>query len=160
MGIGEFGYGLPNSALEHEKLEFAVYLSENFDGRILRDAVSLDYLHYVHFISADDADFKSFKSTRGKDPFPDLYKPGQVWWLSVNGKTIEELVTNGETKGLKYISILEEGSYFFPFLSDLYYYEERYPYMEKIFDSGEINYKEFKIKVFEINYQKFHDLNN
>ena len=76
------------------------------------------------------------------------------------GKTIEELVTNGETKGLKYISILEEGSYFFPFLSDLYYYEERYPYMEKIFDSGEINYKEFKIKVFEINYQKFHDLNN
>ena len=63
MGIGEFGYGLPNSALEHEKLEFAVYLSENFDGRILRDAVSLDYLHYVHFISADDADIKSFKST-------------------------------------------------------------------------------------------------
>ena len=160
MGIGEFGYGLPNSALEHEKLEFTVYLSENFDGRILRDAVSLDYLHYVHFISADDADFKSFKSTRGKDPFPDLYKPGQVWWLSVNGKTIKELVTNGETKGLKYISILEEGSYFFPFLSDLYYYEERYPYMEKIFDSGEMNYKEFKIKVFEINYQKFHDLNN
>ena len=159
MGIGEFGYGLPNSALEHEELEFTMYLVENFDGRILRDAVSLDYLHYVHFISTGDADFKSFKSPRGKDPFPDLYKPGTVWWLSVNGKTIEELVTNGETKGLKYISILEEGSYFFPFLNDLYHYEERYPYMEKIFDSDEMNYKEFKIKLFEINYQKFHDLN-
>ena len=159
MGVGEFGYGLPNSVLEHEKIEFTKYLVENFDGRILRDAISLDYLHYVHFISIDDADFKSFKSPRGKDPFPDLYKPGTVWWLSVNGKTIEELVTNGETKGLKYISILEEGSYFFPFLNDLYHYEERYPYMEKIFDSDEMNYKEFKIKLFEINYQKFHDLN-
>ena len=39
MGIGEFGYGLPNSALEYEKIKFTVYLVENFDGRILRDAV-------------------------------------------------------------------------------------------------------------------------
>jgi len=30
--------------------------------------------------------------------------------------------------------------------------------MEKIFDSNEMNYKEFKIKAFEINYQKFHEL--
>jgi hypothetical protein len=32
--------------------------------------------------------------------------------------------------------------------------------MEKIFDSDEMDYKEFKIKVFEINYQKFHDLSD
>ena len=157
-GIGEFGYGLPNSVLEHEKIEFTEYLVENFDGRILRDATSLDYLHYVSLVSSDSGDFKSFKSPREKDPFPDLYKPGKVVWISVNGKTIKELVTNGETKELKYIGILENGSYFFPFLNDLYYNEGQYPYMEKFFDSDEMNYKEFKIKVFEINYEKFHDL--
>tara|TARA_Y100000310_G_scaffold155174_1_gene154645 strand:- start:1618 stop:3252 length:1635 start_codon:yes stop_codon:yes gene_type:complete len=160
MKVGEFGYGLPNSVLEHEKLEFAEYLVVNFDGKILRDETVIDYLHYVSLILDDNADFKSFKSPRGMDPYPDLYEPGKVVWLSVNGKTIEELITNGETKGLKYIGILEKGSYFFPFVNDLYYNEEKYPYMEKIFDSNEMNYKEFKMKAFEINYKKFHDLND
>ena len=159
-GIGEFGYGLPNSVLEHEKIEFTEYLVENFDGKILRDETVIDYLHYVSLISGDNADFKSqIESPRGKDPYPDLYESGKVVWLSVNAKTIKELITNGETKELKYIGILENGSHFFPFLNGLYYNEEKYPYMKKIFDSDEMNYKEFKIKVFEINYQKFHDLN-
>ena len=160
MGIGEYGYGLPNLTLENEKLQFAEYLVENFDGRILRDDKTLDYLAYVSLTSGNDIDFKEFKSPRGKDPYPDLYEPGKVVWLSVNGKTAEELVTNGQTKGLKYIGILEQGSNFFPFLNDLYYNEENYAYMKKIFDSDEMNYKEFKIKVFEIDYKKFHELND
>ena len=157
MGVGEFGYGQPNSVMEHEKIEFTEYLVDNYDGRILRDETVIDYLAYVS-LTSDDNDFKSFKSPRGKNPYPDLYEPGKVVWLSVNGKTIEELITNGETRELKYIGILEKGSYFFPFLNDLYYNEEKYPYMEKIFDSDEMDYKEFKIKAFEINYQKFHEL--
>ena len=79
--------------------------------------------------------------------------------MSVYGKTIEELVTNGETRDLKYIAILAKGSYYSPFLNDLYYNEGKYPYMKKIFDSNEMNYKEFKIKVFEIDYKIYHDLN-
>ena len=159
MGIGEFGYGLPNSALEREKVKFTEYLVENFDGRILRDEVVNDYLAYVN-LTSDDNDFKTFKSPRGKNPYPDLYEPGKVVRMSVYGKTIEELVTNGEPRGLKYIGILEKGSYFFPFLNDLYYIEENYPYMKKVFDSDEMGYKEFKIKIFEIDYKNFHELNN
>ena len=160
MKVGEFGYGLPNSVLEHEKIEFTKYLVENFDGRILHDEDVVDYLVYVSLTQDDNADFKEFKSPRGKDPYPDLYEPGKVVWLQVNGKTIEELITNGETIGLKYIGILEKGSYFFPFMNDLYYNEEKYPYMEKIFDSNEMNYKEFKIKAFEIDYEKFYLIKN
>ena len=160
MKVGEFGYGLPNSVLEHEKIEFTKYLVENFDGRILHDEDVVDYLVYVYLTQEDNADFKEFKSPRGKDPYPDLYEPGKVVWVQVNGKTIEELITNGETIGLKYIGILEKGSYFFPFMNDLYYNEEKYPYMEKIFDSNEMNYKEFKMKAFEINYEKFYLIKN
>jgi len=159
MGIGEFGYGLPNLTLENEKIKFTEYLVENFDGRILRDAETLDYLAYVSLTSDDNIDLKEFKSPRGKDPYPDLYEPGKVVWLSVNGKTVDELITNGEAKGLNYIAILKKGSYFFPFLNDLYHNEERYPYMGKIFDSDEMGYKEFKIKAFEINYKKFYEIN-
>ena len=35
MGIGEFGYGLPNSALEREKIKFTEHLVENFDVQLL-----------------------------------------------------------------------------------------------------------------------------
>ena len=157
-GITGFGYGLPNTALENEKIKFTEYLVENFDGRMLRDEVVNDYLAYVN-LTSDDNDFKMFKSPRGKNPYPDLYEPGKVVRMSVYGKTVEELVTNGETRDLKYIAILEKGSYFFPFLNDLYYNEEKYPYMKKIFDSNEMNYKEFKIKVFEIDYKIYHELN-
>ena len=160
MGIGEFGYGLPNSAHEFEKVKFTEHLVENFDGRILRDAVVIDYLSYVNLTSGDNADFKKIKSPREKDPYPDLYKPGSVVQVYIHGNTVEELVTNGEARGLKYIGILENGSYFFPFLNDIYYNEENYPYMKKIFDSEEMNYEEFKIKVFEIDYKKFHELND
>ena len=159
MGIGEFGYGPPNSALEQEKLEFTEYLVENFDGRILREQTVDDYIAYVN-LTSNDNDFKSFKSPRGKDPYPDLYEPGKVVRISIYGKTIEELITNGETRNLKFIGILEEGSYFFPFLNQLYDNEENYPYMKKIFDSDEMGYKEFKIKVFEIDYKKFHQLDD
>ena len=86
MKVGEFGYGLPNSVLEHEKIEFTKYLVENFDGRILHDEDVVDYLVYVYLTQDDNADFKEFKSPRGKDPYPDLYEPGKVVELQVNGK--------------------------------------------------------------------------
>ena len=158
MGITGFGYGPPNLALENEKIKFTEYLVENFDGKMLRDETVNDYLAYVN-ITSDDNDFKTFKSPRGKNPYPDLYEPGKVVRMSVYGKTVEELVTNGETRELKYIAILAEGSHYFPFLNDMYYNEEKYPYMKKIFDSNEMYYKEFKIKVFEIDYKIYHELN-
>ena len=108
----------------------------------------------------NSVDFKSFKSPRGKDPYPDLYQPGKVVWIPVTGNTLEELITNGEVKQLNYVTVTEKGSYFFPFLNDLYYNEEKYPYLKKIFDSDEVSYKEFKVKAFEINYNKFHEIND
>ena len=120
----------------------------------MRDAVVDDYLAYVN-LTSNDNDFKTFKSPRGKNPYPDLYEPGKVVRINVYGENMEKLVTNGKTVGLKYIGIMEKGSYFFPFLNDIYFNEENYPYMKKVFDSNEMGYKEFKIKVFEIDYKNF-----
>ena len=159
IGIAGFGFGPPNTALEFEKVKFTEHLVENFDGKILREQTVDDYLAYVNLVSSDNH-FKSFKSPREKDPFPDLYEPGKVVRISVYGKTMEELITNAEIKDLKFIGVLEKGSYFFPFLNHLYDNEENYPYMKKIFDSDEMGYKEFKIKVFEIDYKKFHELHD
>jgi len=44
-----------------------------------------------------------------------------------------------------------------PFTDELYYNYNQYPYLKKIFDSDEFGFKTLKIKVFEINYEKFHE---
>ena len=63
----------------------------------------------------------------------------------------------GNKKSLKYIIVKEQNS-FYPFLSDLYSNEDNYPYMIKIFDSQELGYKKLKVKVFEIDYEKFSNI--
>jgi hypothetical protein len=67
---------------------------------------------------------------------------------------LDELVKNGEEFELKYIIAKEEKN-FYPFLSDLYSNEENYPYLTKVFDSDEFGFKKLKLKVFEIDYEKF-----
>ena len=60
---------------------------------------------------------------------------------------------------MKYIAITPEGSYFFPYFKDLFENDDKYPYLKKVFDSNEHGYKKFKVKAFEIDYDKFHELN-
>lgn len=157
IGAGKYGYGSPDSIKEHEKIEYARFLVNNLDGRILSG--STEYLKYIQ--SADKPDsFKTYKSNRDRDPYPDTYKPGSVTQISVYGDSIEELIINGEKRGLKYIAISGDGSYFFPFLASVYENEKQYPYLIKIFDSNEKRFQKYKVKVFEIDYKKFHSLLN
>ena len=78
--------------------------------------------------------------------------------MPIYGKSLGELVENGKEFELKYIIAKKEKN-FYPFLSDLYSNEENYPYMVKIFDSNEFAYKKLKVKVFEIDYEKFNKNN-
>ena len=45
-------------------------------------------------------------------------------------------------------------------MDNLYYDYEKYDYIEKFFDSDEYGFKKLKIKVFEINYNKFNNLSD
>ena len=100
--------------------------------------------------------FKNYKSPRGKDPFPDTYTSGSLVMIRENGQTLEELISNGENSGLKYIGISKDGSDMLLFLDDVYSHEENYPYLIKISDSVEEGYQKLKVKVFRINYEIFH----
>jgi len=157
-GITGFGYGLPKTDFENEKLLFTQSFYENFDGRLLRDVDVTDYLAYVS-LTNENTSLKDVQSPREKNPYPDLYEPGKVVWLSVSGNSIEQLILNGELRSLNYIAITEYGSYYYPFLNSLYENEEKYSFLEKIVDTNEIGFTHFKIKVFEIDYKKFHELN-
>ena len=144
----------PDSELEAEKLEFSKYALNNLDGVTLQDREgSLDYVGYLLLVESTgnykinssiiQNTYKEFKTTSGP-----------------NGKTIEELIADGKNYNLKYVISNETPAFIHPIIDTLYYNYEQYPYLKKIFDSSNQGFKKLKIKVFEIDYEKFNKLLN
>jgi len=154
-GVSKYGYGLIDSEKENEKIEYAKFLVNNLDGRMLDGGYVTEYVKTIKYTETAEL-FENYKSPRGKDPFPDTYTSGSLVMIREDGKTLEELISNGEKSSLKYIGISEDGSYFFQFLDDVYSHEENYPYLIKISDSVEQGYQKLKVKVFRIDYEIFH----
>jgi hypothetical protein len=144
------GY-IPNSQLESEKLEFSKFALENFDeGATLRDYVgSLDYLQYLLISNS----FRDYEINSGiLDSIDSTFEETDA----PNGETIEEFIRNGEDYNLKYIISNEIEGVVHPITDSLYHNHVKYTYLEKIFDSNEYGFKELKIKVFKIDYEKFY----
>ena len=144
----------PDSELEAEKLEFSKYALNNLHGVTLQDYEgSLDYVGYLLLVESTgnykinssiiQNTYKQFEDTNG--PI---------------GTNIEELIADGKNYNLKYIISNETPGFLHPFTDALYYNYEQYPYLKKIFDSSNQGFKKLKIKVFEIDYEKFNKLLN
>jgi len=154
-GVSKYGYGLIDSEKENEKIEYAKFLVNNLDGRMLDGGYVTEYVKTIKYTETAEL-FENYKSPRGKDPFPDTYTSGSLVMIREDGKTLEELISNGEKSGLKYIGISEDGSDMLLFLDDVYLHDENYPYLIKISDSVEEGYQKLKVKVFRIDYNIFH----
>jgi hypothetical protein len=145
-------YGTPYHVLDNEKLEFSEYALNNLQGVVLRDwGGSLDYVPYLTITESPEK-FKSHeinsKITKGNS----FITSGAPY-----GETLEELISDGEKHDLKYIIANEKQGFYHPFTDELYNNYNQFPYLKKIFDSDEFGFKKLKIKVFEINYEKFYE---
>ena len=147
-------YGTPYSVLDNEKLVFSEYALNNLQGIVLRDwGGSLDYVYYLSITESSEK-FKNYKINSEIIP----YKENTFKILGAPyGETLEELITDGERFNLKYIIANEKKGLHYPFTDELYDNHDQYPYLKKIFDSDEFGFKKLRIKVFEINYEKFHE---
>ena len=154
-----FGFGKPDVSFENEKKDFAKFVINNIDGKVLREfGPATDYVVY-QIITEPTAQFKQYKINSEWKDYQELDENEDGFnTISIDGKSLGELVENGKEFELKYIIAKKEKN-FYPFLSDLYSNEENYPYMVKIFDSNEFAYKKLKVKVFEIDYEKFNKNN-
>ena len=144
----------PDSELEAEKLEFSKYALNNLHGVTLQDYEgSLDYVPYLLLSeSTENRKINSSIIQNTYKQFEDSSGP--------NGTNIEELIADGKNYNLKYIISNETPGFLHPFTDALYYNYEQYPYLKKIFDSSNQGFKKLKIKVFEIDYEKFNKLLN
>ena len=154
-----FGFGKPDVSFENEKKDFAKFVINNIDGKVLREfGPATDYVSY-QIITNTPEQFKQYKIGSEWAEYQELDKNEKgIESISIYGKSLAELVKNGKEFELEYIIAKKEKN-FYPFLSDLYSNEENYPYMVKIFDSNEFAYKKLKVKVFEIDYEKFNKNN-
>lgn len=71
-------------------------------------------------------------------------------------ESIKEGIKNGRERNLSYLVVdsLNTKLNRNPILNDVFYHEEKYPYLVKIFDSSEHGYK-YHVKVFKIDYDRF-----
>ena len=144
----------PDSELEAEKLEFSKYALNNLHGVTLRDYEgSLDYVPYLLLSeSTENRKINSSIIQNTYKQFEDSSGP--------NGTNIEELIADGKNYNLKYIISNETPTFIHPITDTLYYNYEQYPYLKKIFDSSNQGFEKLKVKVFEIDYEKFNKLLN
>ena len=149
-------YELPDEELESEKIEFSEYAIKNLKGNIQRDyGHSLDYLH-LQLINNPEGNFKNCNVEYNKE-FCGISLKNLPKTITVSGNTMEELITNGEKYNLKFIISNENSDGFQKFIDDVYFDEEKYPYLIKIFDSKENGFEKLVFKVFKIDYEKFYE---
>ena len=152
-GLFTLRYEKLDPVLENEKMDFAKYALENLHGNTLRDfGGATDYINFV--ILLDHNDFQDFKirswadgTERNKFAYQET---------GVSADNIEDLVLKGESLNLNYLISNQHTTFYYPYIDQVYHNEKQYPYLIKIFDSSEYGYEKLKIKVFEINYEKFH----
>ena len=145
-------YGTPYHVLDNEKLEFSEYALNNLQGVVLRDwGGSLDYVPYLTITESPEK-FKNYEINSQITEGNSFTSSGAPY-----GETLEELISDGEKYELKYIIANEKQGFYHPFTDELYDNYSQYPYLKKIFDSDEFGFEKLKIKVFEINYEKFHE---
>ncbi len=149
-------FGIPDLEEENEKLLVSEFVINNLDGKLFEAGYTVEYDTYVK--ATTNGAFKDFKLNRSPIPKIDIPYNGTYSVTSITGNTIEEIIRNGESFNLRYIAVNEKGNPFFLPLNELYKNEKDFPYLIKIFDSDEREFNKFKVKIFEIDYEKFHEL--
>lgn len=154
-------YDTSNELELEEKTKFADYMLNNFEGTIIDGGNTLQGLRYLKLVDPPGS-FKMYQNSNHNNPQQTMLKEGylvpfastdKLISVSMYAKTLDEFMMIAKEYEIDYISIREEGpeQVFYPYFDKIYTNESQYHFFEKVFDSDERGYKEFKVKVFKIN---------
>lgn len=140
---------------ENEKLEFAKFMLNRTDGKIL---LSNDDAQYGIFLKVNNPEFfKEFKINYKENT--SINEKINTPFISLYAKSLDELISLEPQYDLKYIAIIQNDvTPWHDYLVDVYKNEENYPYLKKIFDSDQVEFQKFKVKLFEIDYEKWQSI--
>jgi hypothetical protein len=163
-GLYTLGFEVSDPILNNEEILFAETLENKFDGKILDAGYTLKGMHYVH-VTDPLGVFKNYKISQD---------PGAYYLFEFNSENINLMPTKLYAKSLEdfievsyeyelnYISINKNGvnDVYYPYLNEIYENEDKFPYLIKVFDTEQEEFEKLKVKVFEIDYEIFYELNN
>ena len=154
-------FGKPDVVFENEKIEFAKFVVNNLHGKTLRDfGPSMDYFFY-YIITDSPSEFKTYKINSDIKQYQKLISESESFdTIFIYGESLQDIIINGKEYKLRYIISNENSEFFYPFLDEIYHAEEKYSYLIKVFDSNDYGFEKLKIKVFEIDYDKFYKFIN
>lgn len=149
-------YDLTDTTKEQEKIELGQYLLSQHEGKILDTGNALEGLVYAK-IESQSNNFKNYMIKNDLDA-----KNEKIQTISLYAKSMTDFITVAEQHDLKYVIINrdEVTTVWYPFFENVYDSESSYPYLVKITDSTQLGFKKLNVKVFQIDYNKFHELNN
>jgi hypothetical protein len=150
----------PDKLLDQERIEFSKILTQKFNGKILASGDVLRLLTYTQLQDSPHL-FKEFKTSTydfviGRES--NLFASGNMLeHIILYAKSLDELIEIGKEYDLKYIAINKEQSKadWYGYLTNLYDEGENHPFLTNVLDTEKMGFKKFKVKVFEINYDKF-----
>ena len=154
-------YDEPNLELENEKIEFSKFAINNLSGNMQREmGETFDY-YSIMLIDNPKGNFKNCKVDYVSD-YCGIDTSNIVNKITVTGDSLEEIIFLGKKYDLKYILSNQKPDDigFHEFLDEIYFSDEDYPYLKKVFDSNDHGYKKLKFKIYEINYEKFDEIVN
>ena len=150
-------YDIQDQSEQQEQIKFIKILNDRISGKILDAGNTLKGMSYLN-LSEPNTKFRSI-GQGGITKSLVLYNEN-IKEINIFGSTLNDFILNSEQENLKYIAINQEGvtEIWYPFLSDVYENEQNYSYLKKILDTNEFGFTKFNVKVFEIDYSKFHEL--
>jgi hypothetical protein len=118
--------------------------------------ISKDIVNLTTVINADPIDGNYLTISKIIQKWPDIDSKiydKKFKYSTLEFNSIEEFIMKNEAFGLSHI-VTDGKDHGSKFISDIFYNEYKYPYLTKIYDSTERDYK-YKVIIFEINYEKF-----
>jgi len=150
----------PDKLLSQERIEFSKILTQKFNGKILDVGDTLRLLTYTQLQNSPNL-FKEFKISTydfvvGRQS--NIFASENMLERTVlYAQSLDELIEIGKEYDLKYIAINEKSgkTVWYPYLITIYDEGKNYPFLTEVMDTEKMGFKKFKVKVFEIDYDKF-----
>ena len=151
-------YEIVNKAEQNEQIKFMKILENKLSGKILDTGNVLRAMNYLQ-LSDSNSEFRQLGTS--DITFDSVLDSKNIHIVgSVFGTTLNEFILNCEKEDLKYI-VIEKNSVTeitYPFLVNIY--ENEYDYFKNVIDTEKLDFEEIHVKVFELDYLKFHNLNS
>ncbi|MBL76707.1 MAG: hypothetical protein CL763_07285 [Chloroflexi bacterium] len=152
-------YDTVNKLEQDEQIQFVDILDNQLSGKILDTGNTLRAMNYLQ-LSDSETKFRFLGTS--EITFDDVLDSQNIEIVSIFGSNLTEFIINCEKENVKYLVIEKDNvtEITYPFLVNIFNNENDYVYLKNILDTKKLEFKKIHVKVFELDYKKFHELNS